>query len=220
MPLTPEDIISSLVSYYKRSGVDMTALLGDPTWQAMKVADKIEAIKAHAADIHSGSTDNLTASDKKRFTTNAILNAWPVVPAVAMLALNGPIMKVLPGVQGRTLMHVGLGGVAVGLGVGALQAYMQSKQTQEYRQALRANLENVVRNPTTTNAVGVLATDNLRRENFSVIDAVRQRVQRELSENFHPGDWVDNKYKKQIVLNNDVAMTAHNFATAQANHPN
>lgn len=219
MPLTPEDIISGLVSYYRRTGVDMTSLLGDPTWQAMKVADKIEAIKRHAGEIHAGSHDSLTSGEKKFIATDAVMNAWPVLPAIATLALHGPIMKVLPGIQGKTLIGLGLGGAAIGLSVGAIQAYIQAKQAQDYRQAVRANLQNVARNPTTTNALGVLATDNIRRQQFSAKDAILQRIRQELAENFHPGEWVTKTYPEELKSRNNSAIAQQNFLDAAANSP-
>lgn len=220
MPITNEDIISSLVAYYQRTGVDMTALLGDPTWQAMKVYDKIEAIKKYAQEIHAGSADELSRSEKKYIATDAVLNAWPVIPAIATLALHGPIMKVLPGVHGKTLIGLGIGGAVIGTGVGLIQAYIQAKQTQDYRQAIRANLQNVVQNPSNTNAIGVLATDNIRRQNFSTKDAILQRIRSELQANFHPGEWVKTEYPSTLSQYNIAAVDRKNISTAMNNLPN
>lgn len=205
MPITNEDIVSSLVAYYQRTGVDMTALLGDPTWHDLKIADKIEAVKKYAAEIHNGSGNELTSSEKSRIKTDAVMNAWPVLPAVLTLAAQNQIMHVLPGVKAKTLMGVGLGGIAIGLGVGAINAYVQANQAQKHRQALRANLERVVRDPTNTNAIGVLATSNVRSHQFSSKDAILGRIKGELNEFFHPGDFVHKNFNERMNIEADFA---------------
>jgi hypothetical protein len=194
MPITNEDIISSLVAYYKRTGVDMTALLGDPTWQSMKVYDKIEAIKKYAGEIHAGSSESLTPGEKKYYATSALLNAWPVLPAALTLGLKGSLRGVLPGLHASTVLKVGLGGAVIGVGVGSMLAYMQAKQALAHRQAVRDNLENVMKDPTTTNAIGVLSADNIHQRNTLTSNLILQRVRKEMEENFKPDEFVMDHY--------------------------
>lgn len=197
----------------------MTALLGDPTWQAMKVADKIEAIKTYAHDIHAGSSDDLTSSEKRRIKTDAVMNAWPVLPSIAMLGLHSQISTAIPYLKARTLIGVGLGGVAVGLGVGAINAYIQAKQGQEQRQALRANLERVATSPTNINAIGVLSAGNIQAHHYSSKDALLTRARGELQKMFDPTEFVDNNFHKQINTALKYEQERQAYAAAQANHP-
>jgi hypothetical protein len=129
-------------------------------------------------------------------------------------------MKVLPGVRGRTLLGVGLGGVALGLGVGAINGYVAAKQRQEHRQALRTNLERVIQNPTNINAVGVLATGNIRANQFSSKDAILNRVHGELSEFFRPDRYVNDNYHGRMEVEADLFAKKQELANAEANLSN
>ena|ERR1700757_4080072 len=215
MPLTNEDIIASLVAYYKRTGVDMTALLGDPTFQAMKIPDKIEAIKVYAKDIHDGSSNQLQPAEKKNIATTAVFNAWPIIPAVATLAMNSHISGLLPGIKSKTLLHLGIGGAVAGLGIGAIKGYLQARGALEYRNRLRQNLGNVVNNPTTTNAVGVLAQGNITNNQFSLGRALSQGISKELDE-LHSGDFVRDRYESTAHKMNRYEQAARNLRAAQS----
>jgi len=215
MPLTNEDIIASLVAYYKRTGVDMTALLGDPIFQAMKVHDKIEAIKVYAKDIHDGSSSWLQPAEKKNIAMTSVFNAWPVIPAVATVAMNNHISGLLPGIKSKALLSLGIGGAVAGLGIGAIKGYMQARDALDYRNRLRQNLENVVNNPTTTNAVGVLAQGNVMNHQFSLGRALLQRMPKEFDE-LHPGDFVTDRYESTAHEMNKYEQAARNLHAAQS----
>jgi hypothetical protein len=219
MPLTNEDIISSLVAYYKRTGVDMTSLLGDPTFQSMKVKDKIGAIKIYARDIHDGSTDALTSPEKKSISYTAIANAWPIIPAIATLALQGPITGLLPGVKSKTLIGLGIGGAALGLAVGGMKGYIQARQARDYREGLRRNLANVVQNPTTTNAIGVLSLGNIRNNQFSFGSALGNTASGELDK-YNPGEFIAEKYSPQLEAMNKYEQAAKELRDSMSNRSN
>lgn len=177
MPLTNEDIIASLVAYYQRTGVDMTSLLGDPVFQSMKMREKVEAIKTFAGVLHDGSRDGLSPVAKKELLLDA---AWKtgfaVVPAIAAIGWKSTNPFLLKGVHNKTLLGVSLGGVVMGLGAAGIHSYLTSRDAIDNKARLRANLENVVNNPSTTNAVGVLSADAIARQNRSLSSMLLHRI--------------------------------------------
>ena len=177
MPLTNDDIIAGLVAYYKRTGVDMTSLLGDPTFQGMKTVQKVQAIKDYAKVIHEGSSDSLSSGEKGAIAANAAWRGFvPMIPAIGAIGAAKFAPLVLAGAHRKALLVSGLTGIAMGASLGALQGYLMARQNQVNKQSLRANLANVVNNPTTTNAVGVLASSNIAHHTQGALAAITNRA--------------------------------------------
>lgn len=176
----------------------MTALLGDPVFQSMKTWEKIEAIKTYAKDIHDGSSSSLSSAEKKQIGLSA---AWKVgfsvIPAVTAIGINNYSPRLLKGVHSKTLIGVTLGGVAIGAAAGGLQGYFAAKNAKDHRELIRANLANVINNPTTTNAVGVLSADNIHRQNVPLKDQIISRV-REKLDKYDPGQKTIDMYKDML----------------------
>lgn len=176
MPLTNEDIVSALVAYYKRTGVDMTSLLGDPTFMSLKTPDKIDAIKRYAADLHAGSSDDLRSQDKKTIAMEAAIGALPIIPAAFTILRSQAVKDLSPAIRNLSLGQALVAGLAMGAATGGMMAYAKAKQSQDYRKALRANLGNVARDPSTTNVIGVLANSNIAGQRYSLRDHILNKI--------------------------------------------
>lgn len=214
MPLTNEDIVSAIVAYYKRTGVDMTALLGDPTFNALKVPDKIEAIKKYSADIHAGSSSNLGSAAKKSIAVEAVMSALPVIPATIAIART-VMPHLMPGVKTLSLAQAAGGGLVFGLGTGAILAYARARQAQDYRNALRRNLANVVQNPDTINAIGVLSTSNVQGQSYSLKNHLVSRAL-ELYKPERMDHWVTDQFKDAATEHNITAIERQKTKEAYA----
>lgn len=220
MPLTNEDIVSALVAYYKRTGVDMTSLLGDPTFMSLKTPDKIDAIKRHAADLHAGSSDDLRPRDKKTIAVEAAISAFPVVPAAIGLLSSDVGRNLLPGIRNLSLRQAVIGGLALGAATGGLVAYAKAKQSQDFRKALRANLANVARNPSTENVIGVLANSNVAGQHYSFRDHLMNKID-QLYKPEPIDEWTINRFAttakghQQIAQERQDAINAYRKSQTQ-----
>lgn len=212
MPLTNEDIVAALVAYYKRTGVDMTSLLGDPTFMSLKTPDKIEAIKRHAADLHAGSSDDLRPMDKKTIAVESVMTAFPAVAAGATIL--GQANKYLPGVKSLSLGQAVAGGVTLGLITGGMMAYAKAKQAQDFRKALRNNLANVDRDPSTVNAIGVLSSSNVMGQQYSLRDHLLRKID-ELYKPERMDEWTVDRFHRNANDHQAAAAAAMNRRAAE-----
>lgn len=197
MTLSNEQIVASLIAFYRRNGVDLTYLLGDPTFQSLKVHEKVEAIKAHAAEIYNNSSDNLTKAEKARIGFEAGATAMVTAPALFGLHTAGMFDKLAPtlnrGLHNRSLASAAVMGVGGGLLAGALKGAFSTLSAQRDRQALRRELRNAAVNPGTDSAVGVLATNNIQRHVHPLRELLVDRAHQML-DRFNPEDAVHNSY--------------------------
>lgn len=212
--MTNEDIVAALVAYYKRTGVDMTSLLGDPSFMSLKTVDKIEAIKKYAGELHDGSSSEMGSTEKKNIAVEAAVHAWPVIPATLALATSTIGQNLLPGVKKLTLTQTAAGGLVLGLGLGGVLAYAKVRQAQAHRDAIRRNLANVARDPSTMNAIGVLSTSNVRGQGYSLSNHLLSKID---SMGMLPnmGHWVEDNFKKNAPVANELALQRQQHQAGQ-----
>ena len=179
MDLSSDQIVTSLIAFYRRNGVDLTYLLGDPTFQSLKVKEKIEAIKDHAAELHAGSQDRLTRQEKKRALVDSAFEALPVIPATIALARSDFARELVPALQKVHRPSVALaatGGLAAAAGIAGFRAWMSLHQDVANRKAIRQQLANAAENPGHDSAIGVLAASNIHRLNSGHVASLISRA--------------------------------------------
>lgn len=164
MDVTSEQIVTGLIAFYKRNGVDLTYLLGDPTFQSLKTKEKVEAIKTHAKELYANSTDSLTRAEKTNILGEALFTAGATLPVLATLAMTSVAKGWYPGVHSHAL-KVGGGAAIIGsLAAGAIKAGFKTSDALAHRRALRRELYNASVNPTTDAAVGVLSSSAIQNQ--------------------------------------------------------
>ena len=209
MSITSQEIILGLISYYKNRGVDLTALLGDPTFQSMKVEDKVQAIKDHAAEIHANSTSNYSKAEKQRMMLDAGLTSAIAIPAI-LTAMKSSVAKTwAPALHNQSLAVAAGGALLGGALVGAAKTYISAQMNRDARENLRRDLYRASINPTTSNAVGVLASNNVYQASHPLRSALVSRAQ-ELLSTYNPGHVFRESYESDFDDRADLSGMAAN----------
>jgi hypothetical protein len=166
MALNNQQVVDSLISYYKSNGEDMTYLLEDPMFNRMPIQDKVEAIKLHAKTFRDSSPATLNRAEKADLKASLLGSAITGIGA-GMLGVGAGIKLVssvgVPLAQHmkahRIAAAVSIGSVLLASGaVSGILGYAKAKQLANARQAVRRQLLATQENPSDDNAIGVLAS--------------------------------------------------------------
>lgn len=209
MALTNEQIIDSLLQFYKSRGTDLTYFLLDPVFDKMNASDKVEAIKRHAATIYHGSPAGYNREEKMdlAFDTGSSILGGAVSGLVVGVAAKKAITEIgvantlantmaLNKALAATIRAAALTG-AIG---GGILAYRSAKKSADSRLALRNQLGKTALNPSTTNAIGALSIrGQFERENAptnKLIDRIGNALGENLSKvnNEHGQNYYNEKY--------------------------
>lgn len=191
MAITNEQIIDSMIAFYKARGLDLTYVLSDPVFSKMPAEDKILAIQKHARTIYEGSPASFNDQERARMKVSLVANAAKGGLAGATAA--SLVRKAFPMLAETTAASLAakksLGAtLAIGLGIGAIGGavvgYMQNKSTAQNRQDLRNQLANTVRDPSLSNAVGVLSTQTVTPMLHITRDAIVDRISGTVEERY------------------------------------
>lgn len=168
-----EQIILSLLAFYKGQGMDLHYLLDDPVFDKMPVSDKVVFIKKHALDIYHGIPTGMSRTEKKSLAMATALGAFQGVGLGSAAGLAAA--KKLNVASSPTAAIVG--GIMLGI-PSAIHAYRNAKSQVDSRNALRTQLGNYLAAPSDANAVGVLSIRGIHdargramREQFDAINA-------------------------------------------------
>lgn len=177
MSLSNEQIVFSLISYYKNKGIDLSHVLSDPVFQSLKMPDRIEAIKRHASEIIQGSNHDISKVGRDALKADVLIGISTGIGAgITAKALAKEIMyKSVPHTT-QVFSHVKPNlvawGATIGVGalVGGMAGYMSGSisaaDARDRRKALLRSVHEVSKNPSTENAIGVFShIGQVEREN-------------------------------------------------------
>lgn len=183
MALTNEQVVDSLIAFYKSRGEDLTYLLEDPIFARLPINDKIDAIKKHAATIHASSPGGLNKVEKAEVYGAGISGAVTGL-GMGMAGIAGG-MKLLEmagkplaaGMAANKAMAFTVGtGLALGMGAAAIVGQAKAKTLAGARQETRHQLNQVMKDPSDINALGVFSVGSIYKREHKLRDALVNRV--------------------------------------------
>lgn len=194
MDLTSTEIVHGLLAYYKRRGVDLTHLLGDPVFQSLKTKEKIQAIKEHAAEMYNNSSDGMTSTEKKTIATSAGLAAALAVPGMLTLAMGAPSQAWAPALHLRTALIAGSVIGASTAALGGLKGYLNVSDNINARRALRRELYNAATQKTTESAIGVLSAGDIHNQQAGPRRLAVAGMEKAIDDNWSPQEMMAGKF--------------------------
>lgn len=187
MTISHEQVVDSLVAFYKNKGVDLTYLLEDPLFEKLPVETKIDAIKKHASTLQAGSPKGWNKEEKSDVYSGALTGTFGGL-GTALLALplgtkllENAGISLAKGMAYNKAVAATLGGGAIlGGALGALAGVAKAKNQVDARRDVIHQINSTIKEPTDTNAIGVLATRNLYNRQHKLRDAIVGRVSEKL----------------------------------------
>lgn len=216
MSISNEQIVLSLIAYYKTRGIDMASLLSDPVFHQLKLEEKIQAIKNHANTIvsHSVAPSHMDKNMRAGIIGDTIVGGLGGLAAGATagkLARNAILAKI-PDFAGVPYGHrpFSIGATAttmlaagtLGAIIGGAASYIKNTESKIQRANLLDHLQAVVDNPTDMNAVGVLSSHHNPNRSNPILNkltgylADKMKDSAENSYSTLPNNWVQsyNRY--------------------------
>jgi hypothetical protein len=156
-------LVAQLIDFYKAKGLDLHFLLDDPYFMALKLDQKIQAVKEHAQEILEGTPIGPSKLDYKKFR-NATLSG----------AAIGAFSGAASGLAATHLFTKGnfnpivLGSSAIiGAAYGGLTGAWNERKNLANRAQIHNQLKRVVEEPTETNALHTLMLRNMQNKNLT-----------------------------------------------------
>lgn len=154
-----EKIIKSLIELYRSKGLDVTALVNDPTFITLPFAERVRVVKEYAAELSRDTSTAITKQDIKNFLKETAMGAaaGALMGTIGALHVSGTVGGADPfrmassvgrAIKGTTLAGLTLGAASAGLR--GINNVMDRKEMHE--QALK--LKN---DPTDENAIKMIA---------------------------------------------------------------
>ena len=152
-----EQVIKSLLEFYKEQGLDLYAVLDDPLFTKLDLSQKVKLIKEHASDMYEGTKKGLSKNEIRSILVEAGLagGVTGLLSGSGVLGLSARFGKDfhLPG----KAIGLGLGlGALIGGGTSALSAYRHLNT----RKSLVEKIRELKENPTNNNAIKLMAFRN------------------------------------------------------------
>lgn len=151
---------AQLIAFYKSRGIDLHYLLDDDYFKQLKLPQKIQIIKEHAAELATSTQPMVTPYDIRKLRgamgSGAISGA---LAAGSFAARTHGFSKaiIVPS------LAAALGGAVLGGTIGGITRAFDEKKNVEKRIALNAAFTRVAENPTNENALHALMLRNLQR---------------------------------------------------------
>ena len=168
MPISSNEIITNLIAFYKKQGVDLSYILEDPIFEKLPLAEKIKIIKNHAGEIHAGTNPNWTPDERASVISGGIMGSMAGLGAGAAGALlgekllhtvsaNSGIELASQMAKNKAYLATVAGGILVGAGLGVGVNWLKERNRVRARQALRDQLGAISKNPNLENTLGALS---------------------------------------------------------------
>lgn len=176
-------VILALIKSYKQRGVDMSNMLDDPLFVALKPHEKIKAIQHHASEIQEGIDPTPKLSDASRILRNILVDG--ALGATTGAALGYHFGGGTEGLSRGALVGAGLAGLS-----GAIMGGMGAASDISHRRSLYSSLYAPKFIPTPENAVNVLSNPDTsaagRLTKQRIIERIGTKVQGTLHGNIEP----------------------------------
>jgi hypothetical protein len=158
--MTENEIVLSLLKFYKDKGLDLYKILDDPSFKALSLETKLTAIKRYAQDILSGTPQTFGKKDFKSLLRGALIHGGIGMAAGGMTAFGTAATFS----KGRVPPEVILGGAMVGAIGGAAGSLFDTLIKSQGRTYVGNELKQVIANPSTENAFNVLTANGLKSD--------------------------------------------------------
>jgi len=139
--MNDEQIVLSLLNFYRNEGIDLHQILDDPIFNSLSLPTKISAIKRHAQLIHDGMSSGINRHELKGIGKSLLWHG--IMGGMTGAAATATTAKLFAG--GRTTpMAIALGaatGAGSGLGLAAIRQFEARSERNELRKYLREAAE-------------------------------------------------------------------------------
>jgi hypothetical protein len=154
--LTDDQVIRSMLNYYKARGINLSSVLDEPLFKGLSTKTKVELLKKYAGEIESGTQSGIFKSDITKIL-------WDVLPASVYGGIAGfgggvAASKMFKGGKVHPL-SVALA-ATLGASMGALASGINSAQPIGFRAQLKNQFQNLASHPTDENALQTLMLRN------------------------------------------------------------
>jgi hypothetical protein len=152
-----EQVIKSLLEFYKERGTDLYAVLDDPIFQKLDLAHKIKIIKDNAGAMVDGTKHGLSKAEVR----NILVEAGLAGALTGTLSLSSAmaIASKLAGGQILPVKAMALG-IGAGAGIGAATSAFSAYNSLNKRKTLIEKLKELQADPTDNNAIKLMALRN------------------------------------------------------------
>ena len=200
--MNESQVLSSLIEFYRQQGVDLHHVLDDPVFQSLKLQEKVNALKEHAAEIVAGTHPGFNKSDRQLLAARALRYGLQggIAGATAGAALGAVARGAKPYIPA-------LLGAVTGISAGLAGGLIESRQNAAQRKAVYAQLRALSKSPTDANAIGVLSTKGV----YGLQNTLRQEAYAALRENAANAvsqDRIRNTIERHLSLLNSPAGSA------------
>lgn len=188
MPITNEQVIDSLIAFYKNRGADLSYLLVDPVFSSMSIQNKVEAIKRHAAELHQGINSNWTTENRGNIISNVIGGAV----SGSLMGFSGgkaglgmfqqPLASTMA--RNKVLATLAATGAVAGAIAGGVTSYLNQKEEQDTRKELKKAFGNLAQNPTDNAAVGIFPLTHQYEREHALRHGLVHRITRGIEAGF------------------------------------
>jgi hypothetical protein len=188
MPISNEQVVDSLIAFYKSRGADVSYLFNDPVFTHLPIQDKVESVKRHASQIHDGIPTTWNKEEKAGVIGGAIGGGLAGLGTGALAArafqeglknAGKPIANIMAANKAAAASIAFA--TLVGTGIGAYSSYVNNKSKVDARLGLKDQLKNTIRDPSDQNAVGTLSIQEQVKREHLLRDALLNRVSERLT---------------------------------------
>jgi hypothetical protein len=184
MTISEDQVVKSLISFYRSQGIDLSTLFTNPLFEKLPLDKKVEAVKKYAAEIRDGINDNRSRYEKLSTNTETVIGGIKGMAAGSMASLAA--LKAIEAITGKSialsmghnkiLSRVVLSGGLIGAGLGAISGFTKSYPEQVYRRTVKNYAGVVAKNPTDENAIGLLSANRTMIKDTNPISALAPEI--------------------------------------------
>lgn len=155
MALSDDQVVNSLLSYYKSRNIDLTFLLGDPTFRKMGTNVKIDFLRQKAQELADGYHKGFTKSERASIGSSILMSALGGAGA-AGVAMSALASKIPQASMANKLGVMGIAAAATGI-LGGVQGYLGATTDRDKRTYIHDELRRTAKDPSDANLVGLLS---------------------------------------------------------------
>ena len=162
--MNEEQIVLSLISLYKKEGIDLHQLLDEPLFNGLPVQKKVELIKQYAKQIHDGIHVGFSGRERRQLGKDIFFRSLMGAMTGAAASTAMAVKYGTPGTRSaRAIALASAVGFGTGVGLGGLKAfdaYTEKRKIKDYFGATAAN-------PTDEAAIQTIAIRNMQKRDSS-----------------------------------------------------
>lgn len=190
MAISHEQVVDSLIAFYKSRGTDLSHVLEDPVFKKLPIESKVEAIKRNASILAAGTSKGWTSEEKSNVTSDAIngaitgaISAGTAIPVgIALLAAKGiPLANSMA--NSKALAITLAGGALVGGALGGITSYARTRNEVLARHQIGNQFNKIHENPSNENAIGALSLRGIYSREHSLRSSLVNRIADKLDSN-------------------------------------